>query len=61
MTRQPLVARHAEELLGSAVVATAPVAGGDVCVATKLRLSNDRFTVEALLDSIRVDDTAASR
>ena len=34
MTRQPLVARHAEELLGSAVVATAPVAGGDVCVAT---------------------------
>jgi fructosamine-3-kinase len=40
MTRQPLVARHAEELLGSAVVATAPVAGGDVCVATKLRLSD---------------------
>ena len=32
MTRQPLVARHAEELLGTAVVATAPVAGGDVCV-----------------------------
>jgi len=40
MTRQPLVARHAEELLGAAVVATAPVAGGDVCVATKLRLSD---------------------
>jgi fructosamine-3-kinase len=40
MTRQPLVARHAEELLGTAVVATAPVAGGDVCVATKLRLSD---------------------
>jgi fructosamine-3-kinase len=40
VTRQPLVARHAEELLGSAVVATAPVAGGDVCVATKLRLSD---------------------
>ena len=40
MTRQPLVARHAEELLGSAVAATAPVAGGDVCVATKLRLSD---------------------
>jgi fructosamine-3-kinase len=40
MTRQPLVARHAEELLGSAVVATAPVNGGDVCVATKLRLSD---------------------
>ena len=29
MTRQPLVARRAEELLGSAVVATAHVAGGD--------------------------------
>ena len=28
------------ELLGAAVVATAPVAGGDVCVATKLRLSD---------------------
>ncbi len=40
MTRQPLIARHAEELLGSAVVATAPVNGGDVCVATKLRLSD---------------------
>ncbi|MCW2851765.1 MAG: aminoglycoside phosphotransferase, partial [Nocardioides sp.] len=40
MTRQPLVARRAEELLGSSVVATAPVAGGDVCTATKLRLSD---------------------
>ena len=40
MTRQPLVARRAEELIGSSVVATAPVAGGDVCTATKLRLSN---------------------
>jgi fructosamine-3-kinase len=40
VTRQPLVARLAEELLGSSVVATAPVAGGDVCTATKLRLSD---------------------
>ncbi|GAW51945.1 MULTISPECIES: fructosamine kinase family protein [unclassified Nocardioides] len=40
MTRQPLVARRAEELLGSAVVATAPVAGGDVATATRLRLSD---------------------
>lgn len=40
MTRQPLVARRAEELLGSSVVATAPVAGGDICTATRLRLSN---------------------
>jgi hypothetical protein len=35
MTRQPLVARRAEELLGAAVVATAPVAGGDVATAPK--------------------------
>ena len=40
MTRQPLVARRAEELLGSSVVATAPVAGGDISTATKLRLSD---------------------
>ncbi len=40
MTRQPVLARRAEQLLDSAVVATAPVAGGDICTATKLRLSN---------------------
>lgn len=40
MTRQPFLARRAEELLGSAVVATAPVAGGDISTATRLRLSN---------------------
>ena len=40
MTRAPLVARHAEELLGAAVVATAPLAGGDTSSATKLRLSD---------------------
>ena len=40
MTRQAGVARHAEELLGTAVVATAPVAGGDTSAATKLRLSD---------------------
>lgn len=40
MTRQPLVARRAEELLGSSVVATAPIAGGDISNATRLRLSN---------------------
>jgi fructosamine-3-kinase len=42
MTRQPHLARRAEELLGSAVAATAPVAGGDISTATKLRLSNGR-------------------
>jgi fructosamine-3-kinase len=40
VTRQPLVARHAEELLGAAVVATAPLPGGDTSSATKLRLSD---------------------
>jgi len=40
VTRQPLVAKHAEDLLGSSVVATAPVAGGDTATATKLRLSD---------------------
>ena len=40
MTRAPRVAQRAEQLLGSAVVATADVAGGDTCRATKLRLSD---------------------
>ena len=40
VTRQPVIAKHAEELLGSAVVATAPLAGGDTSAATKLRLSD---------------------
>ena len=40
MARQPLIARRAEELLGASVVATAPVAGGDIATATRLRLSN---------------------
>jgi fructosamine-3-kinase len=40
VTRQPVLARRAETLLDAAVVATAPVAGGDIATATKLRLSN---------------------
>jgi fructosamine-3-kinase len=42
MTRQPAVAGRAEQLLGSSVVSTAPVAGGDVSSAVKLRLSSGR-------------------
>ncbi|WP_436702072.1 fructosamine kinase family protein [Nocardioides sp. BYT-33-1] len=42
MARQPVVAGRAEQLLGSAVVATAPVAGGDIATAVKLRLSSGR-------------------
>ena len=40
MTRLPLVAKRAEELLGASVVATAPVAGGDISTATRMRLSD---------------------
>lgn len=42
MTRQPALARRAEELLGSAVISTAPVAGGDICTANRLRLNDGR-------------------
>jgi fructosamine-3-kinase len=40
VTRQPLVASKAEALLDASVIATAPLAGGDIATATKLRLSN---------------------
>jgi len=33
------IASRAETLLGTAVVATTPVAGGDICTSTRLRLS----------------------
>jgi fructosamine-3-kinase len=36
------VAHRAEQLLGTAVVATTPVAGGDICTSTRLRLSDGR-------------------
>lgn len=42
MTRMRTVAERAEQLLGAAVVSTTPVAGGDVCTATRLRLSDGR-------------------
>ncbi|MDH2413149.1 fructosamine kinase family protein [Nocardioides sp. CER19] len=40
MSRASVVSRRAEELLGTPVVATSPVAGGDVARATKLRLND---------------------
>jgi fructosamine-3-kinase len=40
MTRLTAVARRAEALLGTAVIATSPVAGGDTCTSTRLRLSD---------------------
>ena len=45
MTRQPALARRAEDLLGAAVIATAPVAGGDICTANRLRLSDGRVVL----------------
>lgn len=36
------LAQRAEQVLGSAVVSTTPVAGGDICTATRLRLSDGR-------------------
>lgn len=46
MTRAPVVARRVEKLLGTAVISTAPVAGGDVATATRVRL-NDGSTAFA--------------
>jgi len=41
----PTIAQRAERLLGTPVVSTNPVAGGDVCTATRLRLSDGRTAV----------------
>jgi fructosamine-3-kinase len=38
----PTIAHRAERLLGTSVISTTPVAGGDVCTATRLRLSDGR-------------------
>ena len=40
MARMGTIAARAERLLGTAVVATTPVAGGDICTSTRLRLSD---------------------
>jgi len=40
MARHAALARRAEELLDAAVVSTQPVAGGDICTTTRLRLSD---------------------
>lgn len=42
MARMATIAQRAETLLGTAVVATTPVAGGDICTSTRLRLSDGR-------------------
>jgi len=40
MTRQPSIAKRAGELLGASVISTAPVAGGDISTATRMRLND---------------------
>ncbi len=40
MARARTIAERVEQLLDRAVVATTPVAGGDICTATRLRLSD---------------------
>lgn len=42
MARLGTIARRVEQLLGTSVVATTPVAGGDICTATRVRLSDGR-------------------
>ena len=42
MARLGTVAQRAERLLGTAVVATSPVAGGDICTSTRVKLSDGR-------------------
>jgi fructosamine-3-kinase len=42
MARMGTIAARAERLLDTSVVATTPVAGGDICTATRLRLSDGR-------------------
>ena len=42
MARMGTIAQRAEALLDAAVVATTPVAGGDICTCTRLRLSDGR-------------------
>lgn len=45
MARMPGIASRAENLLGVGVVSTTPVAGGDICTTTRLRLTNGRSAV----------------
>ncbi len=45
MARMAGTAARGEQLLGVAVVSTTPVAGGDICTTTRLRLSDGRSAV----------------
>lgn len=45
MARMAGIAARAEALLGKGVVSTTPVAGGDICTTTRLRLTDGRSAV----------------
>ncbi|MGH3424984.1 MAG: fructosamine kinase family protein [Nocardioidaceae bacterium] len=45
MARMGGIAARAEKLLGLGVIATTPVAGGDICTSTRLRLTDGRSAV----------------
>lgn len=45
MARMGGIAARAESLLGLGVIATTPVAGGDICTSTRLRLTDGRSAI----------------
>src|SRR3954451_14982218 len=45
MARMSGTAARAEALLGLGVVSTTPVAGGDICTSTRLRLTDGRGAI----------------
>lgn len=45
MARMAGIAARAEALIGRGVVSTTPVAGGDICTATRLRLTDGRNAI----------------
>src|SRR5699024_31249 len=45
MARMAGIAAKAEKLTGLGVIATTPIAGGDICTATRLRLTDGRSAV----------------
>ncbi len=59
MTRRPVIARRVEQLLGVPVVSAAPVAGGDVATAHRLRLNDSRMVFVKTLQHARPGQVAA--
>lgn len=59
MARHSSIATHVSDLLGTAVVATNTVAGGEICVATRARLSDGRSVFVKARPGAPVDFFAA--